>query len=75
MLSTVSISRCPTWENLNIASLHKDAFITDPSAIEEYNRLQMLAKQCLPHIIDIHANVSYFSVFCKNELNKFYILN
>ena len=54
----VSISRCPTWDNLNIASLHKDAFITDPSVIEEYNRLQMLAKQCLPHTIDIHANVS-----------------
>ena len=51
-------SRCPTWDNLNIASLHKDAFITDPSVIEEYNRLQMLAKQCLPHTIDIHTNVS-----------------
>ena len=41
-----------------IASLHKDAFITDPSVIEEYNRLQMLAKQFLPHTSDIHANIS-----------------
>ncbi|CAG8490878.1 16859_t:CDS:2 [Acaulospora morrowiae] len=52
----VSISRCPTWDNLNIASLYKDAFITDPSVIEEYSRLHMLANQCLPHTTDIYAN-------------------
>ena len=64
----VSINRCPMWDNLHSI----DAFITDPSVIEEYNRLQMLAKQCLPHTRDIHANIS---VICSNELNKFYILN
>jgi len=44
----VAISRCPTWDNLNIASLHRDAFITDPNVIKEYSRLQKLAKQHLP---------------------------
>jgi len=39
----VAISRCPTWENLNILSLHRDAFITDNSIVEEYQRLQLQA--------------------------------
>ena len=32
----VATSRCPAWENLNILSLHRDAFIIDNSIIEEY---------------------------------------
>jgi len=39
-----AISRCSTWESLNIISLHKDAFITDERIVEEYQRLQLLAK-------------------------------
>jgi len=46
----VAISRCSSWENLNIIALHKDAFITDRSVIEEYRRLQLLAEQSLRQI-------------------------
>ena len=49
----VAISHCPTWDKLNIVSLYKDVCITDPSIIEEYTRLQKLAKQHLPQ----HLNV------------------
>ena len=46
----VAISRCSSWENLSIIALHKDAFITDKSVIEEYRRLQLLAEQSLRQI-------------------------
>ena len=44
----VAISRCPTWNNVHISSLHPNAFITDPEVIEEYERLERLASQPLP---------------------------
>ena len=41
----VAISRCSSWENINIITLHRDAFITDKRIIEEYQRLQLLVEQ------------------------------
>jgi len=44
----VAISRCPSWDNVHISNLHRDAFIVDPEVIEEYNRLQQIAANPLP---------------------------
>jgi hypothetical protein len=44
----VSLSRCKTWENVQISDIHRDAFITDPEVVEEYKRLETLASQHLP---------------------------
>ena len=41
----VAISRCPTWENLNISALDRSAFITDSNVVKEYERLQRVAQQ------------------------------
>lgn len=43
-----AISRCKQWNDVQIMNLHKNAFITDPEVIEEYNRLETLASQPLP---------------------------
>jgi len=43
----VAISRCPTWENLNISALDRSAFITDSNVVKEYERLQRVAQQLL----------------------------
>ena len=39
---------CPTWDKVCINSLHRDAFITDPEVINEYERLERIASQTLP---------------------------
>jgi ATP-dependent exoDNAse (exonuclease V) alpha subunit len=44
----VAISRCPTWDKVCISSIHRDAFITDPEVINEYERLERIASQKLP---------------------------
>ena len=36
----VALSRCTSWENLQIISFDKNAIITDQSMIQEYNRLK-----------------------------------
>ena len=45
----VAISRCPTWENLNISALDRirTAFITDSNVVKEYERIQRVAQQLL----------------------------
>jgi len=44
----VAISRCPSWDNLSISTLHKTAFTTDLNVIREYERLQHIAEQTQP---------------------------
>jgi len=44
----VAISRCPSWNSLNISALHKAAFTTDPDVVREYERLYHIAEQTLP---------------------------
>ena len=44
----VALSRCPTWDQIKIQSFHKDAFITDPEVIREYDRLEQLTLNVLP---------------------------
>jgi len=34
----VALNKCPKWEHVQIMSLHKDAFKTDPEVTKEYNR-------------------------------------
>jgi len=46
----VAISRCPTWDKVHLSSIHRDAFITDPEVINEYERLEKKASQRLPTI-------------------------
>ena len=41
----VALGRCPKWEHVQIMSLHKDAFKTDPKVINEYQRLEQIRKQ------------------------------
>ena len=35
----------PKWEHVQIMSLHKDAFKTDPKVINQYQRLKQIRKQ------------------------------
>src|SRR5688572_19836334 len=44
----VALSRCSSWDNIQIATLDKTAFKTDPEMIEEYNRLERIATSPLP---------------------------
>ena len=32
----VALSRCPKWKHVQIISLHRDAFKTDPEVTKEY---------------------------------------
>src|SRR5581483_4319399 len=44
----VAISRYPSWEQVQISSLHQDAFIVDPEVIIEYERLENIVLTPLP---------------------------
>ena len=44
----VAISRCPKWKQVQISSLDKNAFITDPEIVKEYRRLEKVTMQPLP---------------------------
>ena len=35
----VALSRCSTWENIEISHLDRSVFMTDPNVISEYQRL------------------------------------
>ena len=39
----VALSRCTTWENVNISHLDRSAFMTDQNVISEYERLNRIA--------------------------------
>ena len=43
-----ALSRCPNWDNIQIAALDKAAFKTDPDVIKEYERLELMAARPLP---------------------------
>ncbi|CAB4379473.1 unnamed protein product [Rhizophagus irregularis] len=42
------LSRCPNWDNIQIAALDKAAFKTDLDVIKEYEHLEILAQNPLP---------------------------
>jgi ATP-dependent exoDNAse (exonuclease V) alpha subunit len=44
----VALSRCPNWDNIQIAALSRSAFMTDPTVINEYNRLERVTQNPLP---------------------------
>jgi len=46
----VALSRPKTWADVQIVNLHRNSFITDPEVIQEYLRLEEIAKQPLPII-------------------------
>jgi len=43
-----ALSRCPNWNNVQIAALDRSAFKTDPGMIKEYERLELIAASPLP---------------------------
>ena len=43
-----ALSRCPNWDNVQIAALDREAFKTDPDMIKEYKRLELVAASPLP---------------------------
>ena len=47
----VAMSRCPTWDNVCISSIHRDAFMADAEVINEYKILEAIALQELPIIV------------------------
>ena len=38
-----ALSRCSDWNHVQIATLNREAFLTDPEVIREYNRLERIA--------------------------------
>ncbi len=44
----VALSRCPNLDNVQIATLDRVAFMTDPKVIREYDRLERVAINPLP---------------------------
>ena len=38
-----ALSRCPSWDNVQIAALDRAAFKTDPDVIKEYEHLELVA--------------------------------
>jgi len=40
----VALSRCPTWENVDISNLDRSAFMVDQDVITEYQRLEDVSK-------------------------------
>ena len=48
MLTYVALSRCPSWDDVEIATLERSAFITDPEVIREYERFERVATNPLP---------------------------
>ena len=44
----VALSRFPNWNNIQIATLSRSAFMTDPTVINEYNWLEKVAQNPLP---------------------------
>src|SRR6266498_3983613 len=47
-IDALALSRCPKWENIQIASLDKAAFMTNPDVVREYERLEIVAASPLP---------------------------
>ena len=45
----VALSRCPKWEHVQIFSLHRDAFKTDPEVVTEYQRLEQIRQSTSFH--------------------------
>jgi ATP-dependent exoDNAse (exonuclease V) alpha subunit len=45
----VALSRCSTWENIEISHLDRSAFMTDPDVISEYQRLTDISNMN-PHL-------------------------
>ncbi len=43
-----ALSRCPSWDHVQIMALNRDAFMVDQEMISEYNRLEILATSPLP---------------------------
>jgi ATP-dependent exoDNAse (exonuclease V) alpha subunit len=43
-----ALSRCPSWEHVQIMALDKSAFMVDQDVISEYNRLEIMANTPLP---------------------------
>jgi ATP-dependent exoDNAse (exonuclease V) alpha subunit len=49
----VALSRCKNWNHIQITGLHRDAFITDPEVVEEYQRLENIASQSITSLYNI----------------------
>ena len=45
----VALSRCPTWNNIEISHLDRSAFMTDQNVILEYQRLTEISR-LNPHV-------------------------
>ena len=46
----VALSRCPSWNQIQIQSFHKNVFITDPEVLQQYERLEQMASNPLSTI-------------------------
>ena len=46
-----AMSRCKTWDNVQITGLDRNAFMADPEVIEEYKRLESIASHPLINYI------------------------
>ena len=44
----VALSRCPSWDQIQIQSFHKNAFITNTEVLQQYERLERIASNPLP---------------------------
>jgi len=44
----VALSRYPSWDQIQIQSFHKNAFITDTEVLQQYERLEQIASNPLP---------------------------
>jgi ATP-dependent exoDNAse (exonuclease V) alpha subunit len=48
-----AVSRCKTWDNIQIIGLHREAFIVDPEVVKEYERLEHIATQSINNFPNI----------------------
>ena len=39
-----ALNRCPKWNDIQIMALDRNAFMTDPDVVREYNRLEEMAR-------------------------------
>jgi len=46
----VALSRCPTWDDIEISHLDRSAFMTDQNVIQEYQRLTEISR-LNPHVL------------------------
>ena len=44
----VALSRCSSWNHVQMATLNKAAFMIDPEVVREYERLERIASSPLP---------------------------